>query len=99
MISKQCLFSTDSFINSGHFYSAPSNTLLLRGAPDYSTDTVSEFHAEAHKQLQAWASIVGWTEGQIPPTFWNWGTEYALSPYFLKRICVSFAVVFIAILL
>src|SRR6218665_2783189 len=40
------------FIHSGHFYSAPSRTLLLRGAPDYRTDTVSEFHAEAHRQLQ-----------------------------------------------
>src|SRR6218665_3253218 len=39
-----------SFIHSGHFYSAPSSHLLLRGAPDYSTDTVSEFHAEAHRQ-------------------------------------------------
>ena len=39
------------FIHSfGHFYSAPSSPLLLRGAPDYSTDTVSEFHAEAHRQ-------------------------------------------------
>src|SRR6218665_1170577 len=36
----------------GHFYSAPSSPLLLRGAPDYSTDTVSEFHAEAQRQLQ-----------------------------------------------
>src|SRR6218665_2025114 len=41
-----------SFNHSGHFYSAPSSPLLLRGAPDYSTDTVSEFHAEAHRQLQ-----------------------------------------------
>ena len=41
-----------SFIHSGHFYSAPSSPLLLRGAPDYCTDTVSEFHAEAHRQLQ-----------------------------------------------
>src|SRR6218665_1424238 len=41
-----------SFIHSGHFYSAPSSPLLLRGAPVYSTDTVSEFHAEAHRQLQ-----------------------------------------------
>src|SRR6218665_150342 len=41
------------FIHSfGHFYSAPSSPPLLRGAPDYSTDTVSEFHAEAHRQLQ-----------------------------------------------
>src|SRR6218665_528063 len=36
----------------GHFYGAPSNPLLLRGTPDYSTDTVSEFPAEAHRQLQ-----------------------------------------------
>src|SRR6218665_3524546 len=35
-----------------HFYSAPSSTLPLRGAPDYSTDTVSEFHAKAHRQMQ-----------------------------------------------
>jgi len=37
--------------HSGHFYSAPSSPLLLRGAPDYSTDTVLEFHVEAHRQL------------------------------------------------
>src|SRR6218665_624645 len=42
----------DSFIHSGHFYSASSSPLLLRGAPDYSKDTVSEFHVEAHRQLQ-----------------------------------------------
>ena len=44
--------NSDSFIHSGHFYSASSSPLLLRGAPDYSTDTVSEFHAEVHRQLQ-----------------------------------------------
>src|SRR5688572_11911747 len=32
-------------------YSAPSR-FLLRGAPDYSPDTESEFHAEAHEQLR-----------------------------------------------
>src|SRR5688572_16549990 len=32
-------------------YSAHSR-FLLRGAPDYSADTESEFHAEAHEQLQ-----------------------------------------------
>src|SRR6218665_164078 len=41
-----------SFIHFGHFYSAPSSPSSLSGAPDYSTDTVSEFHAEAHRQLQ-----------------------------------------------
>src|SRR6218665_3963534 len=34
-----------SFIHSGHFYSAPSSPLLLTVAPDYTTDTISEFHA------------------------------------------------------
>src|SRR6218665_2324821 len=46
------LFFSHSFIHSGHFCSVPSSPLLLRGVPDYSTDTVSEFHAEAHRQLQ-----------------------------------------------
>src|SRR6218665_2721628 len=42
-----------SFIHSGHFYSAPSSPLLLRGAPDCSTDTVSEFHGHVlYLQLQ-----------------------------------------------
>ena len=36
-----------SFIHSGHFYSAPSSPLLFRGAPDYSTDTVSRRRAQA----------------------------------------------------
>src|SRR6218665_3155113 len=36
-----------SFIHFGHFYSAPSNPLLLRGVPDYNTDTVSEFHSRS----------------------------------------------------
>jgi len=45
----------DSFIHS-FIHSAISiaflqvHYLLLRGAPDYSTDAVSEFHAEAHRQ-------------------------------------------------
>ena len=38
---------SDSFINSGHFYIAPSSPLLFRGAPGYSMDTVLEFHTEA----------------------------------------------------
>src|SRR5688572_18138540 len=32
-------------------YSAPSR-FLLRGAPDYSAVTESEFHADAHEQLR-----------------------------------------------
>jgi len=42
-----------SFIHLGYFYSTSSSPLLLRGAPEYSTDTVSEFHAEV---FQATAS-------------------------------------------
>src|SRR6218665_3697882 len=45
------LWYLHSFIHSGHFYSAPSIPLLLRGAPDYSTNTVSEFHPQTHTQL------------------------------------------------
>ena len=40
-----------SFIHSWYFYSASSSPLLLRGAPNYSADTVLEFHAEASRQL------------------------------------------------
>src|SRR6218665_1931225 len=47
-----CIVSIHSFIHTGQCYSAPSSPLLLRGAPDYSTDTVSEFHAEVPRQLQ-----------------------------------------------
>src|SRR6218665_3889454 len=51
-VTPLCNYYNYSFIHSGHFCSAPSSPLLLRGAPDYSTDTESEFHAEAHRQLQ-----------------------------------------------
>src|SRR5688572_1117722 len=40
-----------SFIHFRYLYSAPSR-FLLRGAPVYSADTESEFHAEAHEQLR-----------------------------------------------
>ena len=40
-----------SFIHFRYLYSAPSR-FLLRGAPEYSADTESEFHAEAHEQLR-----------------------------------------------
>src|SRR5688572_10547845 len=51
-----CMYACmcDAFIHLIHFrylYSAPSR-FLLRGAPDYSADTESEFHAEAHEQLR-----------------------------------------------
>ena len=35
-------YSYHSFIHSGYFYSTSSSPLLLRGAPDYSIDTVLE---------------------------------------------------------
>ena len=59
-----------SFIHSGHFYSAPSSPLLLRGAPDYSTDTVSEFHAGAHRQLQVkdLPKVPTWRLAGVEPT-------------------------------
>jgi len=41
----QCLtrWRVFSLIHSGYLYSASSSSLLLRGAPDYSIDTVSEY--------------------------------------------------------
>src|SRR2546428_448730 len=42
---------THIVIHFRYLYSAPSR-FLLRGAPDYSADTESEFHAEAHEQLR-----------------------------------------------
>src|SRR6218665_2822822 len=62
--------SIHSFIHSGHFYSAPSSPLLLRGAPDYNTDTVSEFHAEEHRQLQV----------QVLPKVPTWRLELESNP-------------------
>src|SRR5678815_108277 len=44
-------FFIHSFIHFRYLYSAPSR-FLLRGAPDYSAYTESEFHAEAHEQLR-----------------------------------------------
>src|SRR6218665_1716337 len=46
-------YSTETaHIHSGHFHSTSSRPALLRGAPNYSTDSVSEFHTEAHSQLK-----------------------------------------------
>src|SRR6218665_190208 len=58
-----------SFIHSGHFYNAPSSPLLLRGAPDYSTDTESEFHAEAHRQMRV-KDLPKARAGVEPTTLW-----------------------------
>src|SRR6218665_2074185 len=69
-----------SFIHSGHFYSAPSSLLLHGGAPDYSTDTVSEFHAEAHGQLQVkdLPKVLTWRlerESNPRPSGWKSSTQ------------------------
>ena len=74
-------------IHSFHFrylYSAPSR-FLLRGAPDYSADTESEFHAEAHEQLRVkdlprvpiYAAAWG---GFEPATLRLQGTEHTPTP-------------------
>src|SRR6218665_647404 len=59
-----------SFFHSfGHFYSAPSSPLLLRGAPDYSTDTVSEFQGTVGKGL-AQGPYMAARAGVEPTTLW-----------------------------
>ena len=50
-VRKLEIYLNASFIHFRYLYSAPSR-FLLRGAPDYSADTESEFHAEAHEQLR-----------------------------------------------
>jgi hypothetical protein len=64
------------------FYSeVPQTTVqtLLRGAPDYSADTESEFHAEMHEQLRVKGfSYVAPSDGFEPATFQLQGTEHTL---------------------
>src|SRR6218665_213231 len=53
---------SSSFIHSGYFYIASSNPLLLRGArPEsrHSTDTVSEFHADAPQTVASKGLVQG----------------------------------------
>src|SRR6218665_156691 len=73
-----------NFTYSGHFYSASSSPLLLRCAPDYSIDTVSELTCQA-----LWATV---SEGLAqdpcivarigfkPATFQTQGTESTAEP-------------------
>src|SRR6218665_1812970 len=61
------------FIHSGHYYSAFSISLLVRDAPDYSTDTVSEFHAKAHRHLSKGLAQVPYVAARVgvePTTLW-----------------------------
>jgi len=82
-----------SFIHSGYFYSAPSSPLLLGGAPDYSTDTVSEFHDEAHRQLQVQdlPKVSTWRlewESNPRPTGWKSSSQprcHHVPQFFLER--------------
>jgi len=46
-----------SFIHSRHFYSASSGPLLLRGAPDYSTDTVLELTCSSATGNYEWRNF------------------------------------------
>jgi len=43
-----------SFVRSGCFYSASSNPLLLRGAPDYSIHTLSELTPRSATGNREW---------------------------------------------
>ena len=61
------IFYSFSFIHSGYFYSASSSSLLLRGAPDYSIDTVSELTRRCD---------TGNYESQVP----KWQLEWDSSP-------------------
>ena len=61
-------FCNSLFIHSGHFYSAPSSPLLLRGASDSMDTAVWEFHAEAHRQLQV-KDLPGSDGGWLPVPF------------------------------
>ena len=40
-----------SFIHSGYFYSASASPQLLRSTPNYSTDTLSKFHADVPQAI------------------------------------------------
>src|SRR6218665_1539656 len=61
-----------SFIHSGYFYSASSS--LSQRCSRHSTDTVSEFHAETHRQLLVKnlpkGSYVAARAGIKPTTLW-----------------------------
>src|SRR6218665_4194894 len=45
-------FIINAFIHSRCFYSAASSPLPLRGAPDYSSDTVSELTPKRYRKLR-----------------------------------------------
>ena len=67
------------FIHSGHFYSAPSSPLLLRGAPDTARIPFPEFHAEAPQ------ATVSYERAQGPYMAVRAGVE----PITLRTKCVD----------
>ena len=73
-----------TFVHSGHLNSASSSPLLLRGAPDYSKDTVSEFHAEAPQAIAserlAQGPYVAARAGFEPTTLRSKGIEFTNAP-------------------
>jgi len=72
-----------SFSYSGYLNSASSSPLLLRGAPDYIIDTVSELtHEQATvSEGLAQSPYVAPRMGLEPATFWTQGTE---SPHLIN---------------
>ena len=70
------------FIHSGYFYSTSSSSLLLRAAPVYSIDTVSELTCQSAAGNCEWRTcprflLGGWFE---PANFRTWGSEPTTEP-------------------
>src|SRR6218665_2507947 len=96
-------WSLHSFIHFGHIYSASSSPVLLRGAPDYSTDTVSEFHAEASQATvsegPAQGPYVAARAGFEPGTLRSTGIDSTNVPSRLTDSCMRFALQIFKIIL
>ena len=70
-----------SFTRSGYFYSASSSPLLLRGAPNYSIDTVSELTClSATSELLAQGPYMVARVAFEPVTFRKQGTKPTTEP-------------------
>ena len=79
-----CVMLCHSFIHSGYFCSTSSSPLLLRGAPDYSIDTVWVNMLKRYWQLQvndfSQGSYVTARVGFEPATLRTEGTEPTTEP-------------------
>ena len=70
-----------SFFLSGYLYSTSSNPLLLRGAPDYSVDTVSELtHRSASGNSERRTCYVAARVGFESATLWTQGSKLTTEP-------------------